>query len=130
MITYQLVIRLLEDSRIRIGKLGEFNFPAGLYIYTGSAKNNLHARVSRHLSRTKKIRWHIDYLLDSPHAEIINIKTSSLEECKLNQLTEGEILIENFGATDCKNGCRSHLKYLGNESHGVTYMVSCSCTTS
>ncbi|HSF57479.1 MAG TPA: DUF123 domain-containing protein [Candidatus Binatia bacterium] len=46
-----------------MGKLGDAVFPAGTYVYTGSAMKGLAARVKRHCSRKKKIHWHIDYLL-------------------------------------------------------------------
>ena len=49
--------------RFTVGGLGTFDFPAGCYVYTGSPKRNLHARVARHHSRGKRLRWHIDYLL-------------------------------------------------------------------
>jgi Uri superfamily endonuclease len=35
------------------------------------------------------------------------------EECILNQKASGEIIVAGFGSSDCKNGCKSHLKYLG-----------------
>lgn len=111
-ITYQLFIELKNESTLTIGKLGEFYFPAGLYIYTGSAKQNFEARIQRHLSKDKKLRWHIDYLLDSPRAFVSSVERFVESECKINQLTDGQILIEKFGATDCHEGCGSHLKYI------------------
>jgi Uri superfamily endonuclease len=39
---------------IGIGKLGPGEFPAGEYIYTGSGKRNIQAKVARHFSRAKK----------------------------------------------------------------------------
>ncbi len=112
-ITYQLFIKLPKSSRIRVGRLGEFTFPAGIYVYTGSARHNIDARIKRHLSSNKKLRWHIDYLLAADLVEIVKIVKSSDRECTLNQKTQGEILIDGFGASDCKKGCKSHLKYLG-----------------
>jgi Uri superfamily endonuclease len=64
---YFLVIFLTAGEnrkKIPIGKLGTFYFPAGFYIYVGSALNGLDARITRHLSKNKKKRWHIDYFLD------------------------------------------------------------------
>ena len=60
-ITYQLTIQLKQDSTVQIGKFGTFEFPAGYYVYTGSAKRNLEARIQRHLSKEKRLKWHIDY---------------------------------------------------------------------
>ena len=69
--TYQLVIHLEADRIITVGKLGRFHFPAGYYIYSGSAQKNLTHRISRHLRKKKPLRWHIDYLLSCPSARII-----------------------------------------------------------
>lgn len=109
--TYQLYIRLNSVQTITIGKLGTFMFPAGKYIYTGSAKCNLEARIARHMHKEKRLRWHIDYLLAAPACKITQVKIFNTPECQLNQRTPGEILIPKFGASDCKKGCVSHLKY-------------------
>ncbi|MCK5092098.1 MAG: GIY-YIG nuclease family protein [Gammaproteobacteria bacterium] len=109
--TYQLFIELAKDTEIQVGKLGKFSFPAGNYVYTGSARKNMEARIQRHFSKDKRLRWHIDYLLNSPHAQITDSRLSKKEECALNQQTNGEIIVPRFGASDCKNGCGSHLKY-------------------
>jgi hypothetical protein len=42
---YQLFLYLDRKSRIRIGKKGEYDFPKGYYIYTGSALNGLEGRT-------------------------------------------------------------------------------------
>ena len=110
--TYQLHIQLLRPTRIQIGSLGWHHFPAGHYIYTGSAKRNLEARIQRHLSKHKKLRWHIDYLLAHPAAQIIRVERSAKAECAWNQQTEGKIVVPRFGASDCRTGCGSHLTYL------------------
>lgn len=52
--TYPLFIEVTAPVRVRVGRLGTFDFPAGLEAYTGSALRNLEARVSRHLARAKK----------------------------------------------------------------------------
>jgi len=111
MISYQLHIMLEAAVEIQIGKLGRFRFPPGQYIYTGSAKKNLHARVTRHLRSDKRLRWHIDYVLAHPGSRITHVTTSDLTECELNQQTPGEALIPGFGASDCRRKCSSHLKY-------------------
>ncbi len=59
-VSYQLLIRIGRPIRLRIGALGVQEFPAGHYLYTGSARRNLEARIHRHLRREKKLRWHID----------------------------------------------------------------------
>ena len=113
MTSYQLFIYLDKEIEIIIGKLGTFRFPAGQYIYTGSAKRNIDARIKRHQSNNKKRRWHIDYFLLAPHTRILKVIKSDKTECRLNQLTKGEIIAQRFGASDCKSNCGSHLKYMG-----------------
>ena len=85
----------------------------GNYIYTGSAKKNIDARIERHKSRDKKMHWHIDFLLNNKNAKIVEVQKFDEEECALNQKASGEIVIAGFGSSDCKNKCKSHLKYLG-----------------
>lgn len=111
---YQLVIHLPRMTRITIGKLGRFDFPSGYYVYTGSAKRGLSARIRRHLSRVKKKFWHIDYLLAK--AEVVEItvfKRRKLEECELARRVAGregaKVVAPGFGASDC--GCVSHLAF-------------------
>jgi Uri superfamily endonuclease len=116
---YQLVIKIARDSRISIGALGELDFPAGYYVYTGSAMKNMEKRIERHLSSDKKLRWHIDYLLADPAAsvtDVVRYYSEEKNECSVNQMIArqpyAEILIKNFGNSDC-NECPSHLAYFG-----------------
>ena len=110
--TYQLHILVKKPLKLQIGKFGEFDFPKGHYIYTGSAKKNIETRVRRHLSDDKKLRWHIDYLLINKEVEVTDVSYSKQAECKLNQSVNGKIIIKGFGASDCKKRCQSHLKLL------------------
>lgn len=109
---YQLRIRLSRRSSIDIGKLGRFQFPAGNYVYTGSARRNLEARIHRHLSRTKRLHWHIDFLLSHPAARVVEVRRFRSEECRVNRRTRGRIVVKGFGASDCRTGCRAHLKLM------------------
>jgi len=108
---YQLVIRLREDRTIRVGRLGRFRFPAGTYVYTGSAKAGLEARISRHRRRGKKLKWHVDYLLK--HAGILDVKRypGDKSECELNgkveRLPGSKPIVSGFGSSDCS--CIAHL---------------------
>ena len=111
--TYQLLIGLTRKTSVAVGRLGVFEFPAGRYIYTGSAKRNLEARIARHRRADKKLHWHIDYLLAAPQARLLAVRRFGDSECAINRCTEGAILVPGFGATDCRAGCGSHLKYLG-----------------
>jgi Uri superfamily endonuclease len=113
LISYQLIIEVTKSQNILIGQLGRFDFPVGRYVYTGSARRNLPARVRRHLKSNKMPRWHVDYLLNSKDVHVMGLNFSSHMECVLNQSCNGEILMPGFGASDCRHQCRSHLKYLG-----------------
>ena len=97
---------------MRVGRLGDFDFPAGLYSYTGSALRNFEARVSRHLSRAKKMHWHIDYLLAAPGVRVREVRRYDEADCVVNQQIVGEITVAGFGASDCRLRCGSHLKRL------------------
>ncbi len=127
---YQLLIRLDSDETISVGRLGTFTFPAGFYVYTGSAMNGLDARIARHLSKTKRFHWHIDYLLE--RSAIIRYAIRELEGCKVGMLegclparVECQISEETFamdgaravaigfGSSDCR--CASHLAYFERE---------------
>ena len=50
---------------------------------------------------------------NNENAKITEVHKFDKEECILNQETCGEIIIAGFGSSDCKNKCKSHLKYLG-----------------
>ena len=104
---------MTKDIDLKVGKLGSFIFPIGSYVYTGSAKTNLDKRIERHLSKKKKLHWHIDYLLNNDAVQIIYIKKSEMIECYLNIKTNGTIIVKGFGTSDCNLRCGSHLKYLG-----------------
>ena len=108
--TYQLLIEVAAPVRVAVGRFGEFTFSAGLYCYTGSAVRNFEARIRRHLSPVKKMRWHIDYLLGAPGVRIREVGRFCDDECLVNQRTAGEIPVPGFGASDCRAGCGSHLK--------------------
>ena len=109
--SYILVIELKKDKTIQVGKLGKIYFKKGIYAYVGSAFNGLEARINRHLRKTKKKHWHIDYLLD--FAEVVDVfykENEKKEECKIaKKLEESSIPIPGFGCSDCI--CKSHLFY-------------------
>lgn len=114
--TYQLLIEVAEPVRIGVGRLGTFDFPAGLYVYTGSALRNFEARVRRHLSPTKKMHWHIDYLLAAPGVRVRDVLRYGAAECVVNQKVAATMPVPGFGASDCRAACGSHLKWLGGDS--------------
>ena len=112
--TYILVLKLEHPLRLRIGALGKFEFPAGYYLYIGSALNGLERRLERHLRREKRLHWHIDYLRE--HAEVIEIwysVSAQRLECRwaavARTLPGARLPVPRFGASDC--GCPAHLVY-------------------
>ncbi|MCK9282992.1 MAG: GIY-YIG nuclease family protein [Rhodocyclaceae bacterium] len=108
--TYQLLIDVPRTLRIAVGALGVCEFPAGRYVYTGSARRNFEARIARHRAQKKRLHWHIDYLLAAPGVRITEVVRSTVAECLLNRATAGAIPVPGFGASDCCAGCGSHLK--------------------
>ena len=111
-ISYSLFIKVEKPQIITVGRFGSFTFIPGNYIYSGSARKNLLARVNRHLRKEKKLRWHIDYLLNAPTVEIVKVIISTISECELVAASGGNILVPGFGASDCRSGCGSHLRIL------------------
>jgi hypothetical protein len=61
---YALHLKLVHTNHFRVGKLGEFIFPPGDYVYIGSAMGpgGLQARLNRHLSGDGRPHWHIDWI--------------------------------------------------------------------
>ncbi len=110
--TYQLSIEVAAPICVCIGRLGTFIFQAGIYVYTGSARKNMDARLKRHFSKEKKMHWHIDYLLAAPGVSVLKVVRLQESECEANQRTIGEVPVIGFGASDCISGCGSHLKRL------------------
>ncbi|TCJ13518.1 GIY-YIG nuclease family protein [Parasulfuritortus cantonensis] len=107
-----MVIRVAQPVEVAVGRFGRHLFPAGTYVYTGSARRNFEARVARHLRQAKTLRWHIDYLLAAPGVSVLEVRRTDAPECAVNQATAGEVVVPGFGASDCRNGCASHLKRL------------------
>lgn len=110
--TYQLLIEISGTVRVNVGRLGCFEFPAGDYVYTGSALRNFEARIRRHQSAVKKMHWHIDYLLAAPGVRVREVLRHEGGECEINRQVAGVVQVPGFGASDCKAGCISHLKRL------------------
>jgi Uri superfamily endonuclease len=119
---YSLIIDLKRKKTIRVGKLGEAVFPAGTYVYTGSAMKGLRTRLKRHCAKIKKIHWHIDHLLTLPDARIRKIilyPAAPGQECRQNKRIAASpgaaVVLRYFGASDCKSGCTSHLLYFAKD---------------
>ena len=108
---YVLIIRVNTVIQATVGALGELTFPVGFYAYVGSAQNNLELRVKRHISRRKRLFWHIDYLLNDKAARIDGVyfvQGGKEKECEIGGLLEkNSDQVAGFGCSDCH--CRSHL---------------------
>lgn len=111
--TYILIIENKANKRIKVGKWGVLYFKKGYYLYIGSAKKNLNARIKRHLAKNKKKFWHIDYLLSSNHIFIKEVWVSKIvSECQIAQkfFNNRYSFINKFGSSDCN--CFSHLFFM------------------
>ena len=107
---YILIVRLDEDRMLNIGSLGRLFFPKGYYLYVGSAKKNLTARLERHKRRRKTFFWHIDYLRDAATSCLaLPIRTQDdLEhELAMRLAVLADWRVPAFGASD--SPCDSHL---------------------
>lgn len=111
MSTYLLVMHGITPCRLQVGALGEICLSPGCYLYVGSAKRNLEARLRRHLMREKRRRWHIDYLLADGGLAIEQIWVGAqIAECqlagRLQALPAVAIPQPRLGASDCR--CPAH----------------------
>lgn len=90
-------------------------FPAGLYLYVGSARRGLGARIERHRRQVKPPRWHIDYL--ARHAPLLGAAVAPWapgRECQLARAVMrflgARVVAPRFGSSDCD--CPAHLAHL------------------
>jgi len=108
--SYILILRLLEESSIEIGKLGKIRFRKGYYLYVGSARKNLSSRIERHRRLRKRQFWHVDFLRAMAEFHFaVPIRTQDLLECEIARAVKkiAEWEIPGFGSSDCS--CSSHL---------------------
>jgi Uri superfamily endonuclease len=115
--SYLLLLDLAAPTRLTVGRLGTFDFPAGRYAYAGSARGSggLRARVARHLRTEKRLHWHVDYLAArAPVVKAWYVESIERLECvwaaRLRALPGVGLPVEGFGSSDC--GCRAHLLLL------------------
>ena len=103
---YLLIIKVPGQTRFAAGSLGEILLMPGWYVYAGSGRRNLSARIARHQRRRKKFHWHIDFLLACVEpGDITSLPVRSRHdlECALAReiaaLAAGAI--PGFGCSDC-----------------------------
>jgi Uri superfamily endonuclease len=111
---YALLLALPEPRTLTVGRLGTSCFPAGFYLYLGSAlgPGGLSSRLARHCRVKKKQHWHIDYLRSLACLEQIWVRiTKERVECDwaaaAGALPGAGIPAPRFGASDCR--CPAHL---------------------
>lgn len=126
--SYILHLFLPQPRQIAIGRLGLFSFPAGDYLYLGSAHGpgGIRARLGRHLARCSKPHWHIDYFraVSEVRGYLTLVETVSPAhtgspvqtlpmECLWTQallhLPGACVPVPGFGAGDCHSACPAHL---------------------
>ncbi len=116
---YLLQMDLIRPQTLRIGKLGEYYFQPGEYLYVGSAQGpgGLKARLDRHLIGPGRCHWHIDWLRPATSVSgYFYLETRGRIECRwsqfLMQAPKASIPVPGFGASDCRskgNSCAAHL---------------------
>ncbi len=134
--TYVLWITTPRRVIVEAGALGRVSLAGGAHLYVGSARRTMAARVVRHLSRcagvpqtlrarslarlgvaapaAKKVRWHIDHLLEHPAARVhrVSLLPGAHCECDLVQALRDAgavVAAPGFGASDCRRRCGAHL---------------------
>ena len=119
--TYIIILKVDTVKKIEIGKIGEFTFRKGYYIYIGSAHGpgGIKARIKRHLKKNKAKHWHIDYLRNIASVVAVLVSYSKKKkECEwASRLSSSPSLstpVNGFGSSDCS--CPSHLFYSENLS--------------
>ena len=117
---YALLFSLPVSAHLKIGRLGEFDFPLGNQVYLGSGfgSGGLAARLRHHFTHLALPHWHVDFL--HPAARLLGaawVITDQRLECawarKLTGLPGAYIPAPGFGASDCRQGCASHLVGFG-----------------
>jgi Uri superfamily endonuclease len=107
----------LPDIRVKVGALGFFDLKKGSYVYVGSAMNGLDHRIKRHMTKKKKLHWHIDYLTrDCGSIEAYEAVYPGANECGLGEIVRqygGIPAVNGFGCSDCK--CQTHLFLVGED---------------
>jgi Uri superfamily endonuclease len=121
---YILVFHLAKATSITFDRKGtRHKFPAGWYLYVGSAcgVGGLHRRLARHQRRIadgKKMHWNVDYFRE--HALLCELWYCETDDCRfehhwaqtVTDLSGATVPVPKFGASDCKANCPSHFFHL------------------
>ena len=110
--SYALKIELHAQIRLPL-KFGAAQLNPGRYIYAGSAQGpgGIKARCTRHLSKLKSRRWHVDWLTNKA-ASVEALALPDTEECeiirRLSAIAANTFPQRHFGSSDCRT-CPAHL---------------------
>ncbi len=108
-------------SAVAVRRPAETVLPPGRYVYVGSARRGLDARIAHHLERREKGNWHVVQLTTSPAVRLlgaIRLTGATLTECALNRLVAqavaGVAAAPGFGSSDDRRRpaaerCPAHL---------------------
>ena len=114
--SYALVFEISREVQVHIGRAGLHLFPAGTYIYAGSAHGSggLRARIAHHLRAASRPHWHLDYLFPHAIARCCYYTVNEVKiECEWSHLLAGlpgaRVVMPGFGSSDCRAGCLTHL---------------------
>jgi len=124
--TYILILELAVPCKMVVGGLGVISFQTGHYAYVGSARGpgGLGARLRRHMSLTKKKRWHIDFLLEQARPTEAIVFLSGVQESSLAASLESFLqCVKGFGASDDPVS-QSHLFYIGGKPLEVARRIA------
>ncbi len=110
--SYLLIVQCRNEVYLRI-KGGWTSLPRGIYVYVGSSNIKKPVlRVHRHFRRSKKIKWHIDYLTlrCDPILSIMvhGCSEDDLYNYLISQKDRFRVAVKEFGSTD-KRGHITHL---------------------
>lgn len=121
--SYILVLQLERPlSGLQVGRLGQFDFTPGFYLYVGSAlgPGGLAARLAYHRRQKDRPHWHIDYL--RAHARLREawaVAGPGRMECRwchaLRAHPACSTPVPGFGSRDTR--CLTHLFYLARAPH-------------
>ena len=129
---YVLHLSVKRSTRICAGSLDSVHFPAGKYLYIGSARRSIAARLARHRRLAErgsgKLHWHIDYLLTHRNIRLTGHTVfAAANECDISRriaaLAGASAPVPHFGSSDCRSGCRAHL-YRLDTNRPLTDLIS------
>ena len=116
--SYLLYLDLRQCVTLKTGRFRRFLFPAGRYVYVGSALRGMDQRIARHRrlaeGKSGKLHWHIDFLLTHPDVRLAGERRfPGSMECDVSLGIASRkgttIPVPGFGSTDCRAGCKAHL---------------------